>query len=124
MKIRIKDNSVRLRLDKKDLDTLSNKRAIFSTTQFPGLGGQQVFSYGIKSVQQDEIAAQYANGNITIFIPQSKTDHWINSDQVGIEDTIPLGQETNLKILIEKDFKCLVDRPHENEDHMFDNPKA
>ena len=47
---------------------------------------------------------------------------WATTDQVGIEKTIFVAEGSDLAILIEKDFKCLTDRPHEDESDLFENP--
>ena len=41
---------------------------------------------------------------------------------VGMQKIISVGEEIDLSILIEKDFKCLTDRPNEDESDLFENP--
>jgi len=47
---------------------------------------------------------------------------WATTDLVGLEHQIQLKGEEKLAILIEKDFKCLQERPGEDEEDMFPNP--
>ncbi|MEZ4932033.1 MAG: hypothetical protein R2788_07940 [Saprospiraceae bacterium] len=46
---------------------------------------------------------------------------WSRSDEVGLEDDMPLGDGNALHILVEKDFKCLTERS-EDESDLFPNP--
>ncbi len=121
MKIRIKDNSIRLRLDKRDIDQLSKNGHVTSRTMIPGDGCIDKFIYALKE-GGSEISALLANNTITISIPKDRVTKWTQSEEVGIEHTLDLKNGDRLRLLIEKDFQCLMDRPHENEDHMFPNP--
>ena len=51
-------------------------------------------------------------------------ESWINSEQVGIEGAQQLDDSKTLRILVEKDFACLIEREDEDETDTFSNPRA
>ncbi len=48
---------------------------------------------------------------------------WANSSEISLRASSPLPDGNELTILVEKDFKCLTDRPHEDESDLFPHPK-
>ncbi|MEM9672755.1 MAG: hypothetical protein AAF992_09185 [Bacteroidota bacterium] len=105
MKIRISDNSIRLRLSRTDVAQLKEHKQVTGKTAFPG---QEVFRYTLQSeTGLDTIKATFMQGEITITVPQSQADMIANSDQIGIEDYLENGTDEKLFLLIEKDLKCL-----------------
>lgn len=116
MKIRIKGNSVRFRLTRSELNLLAEKMEIIEKTLFPS--GQN-FSYGIKAHEGTSIQADFVDQGIWISIPKDKLLHWSKSEQVGYEENYG-----GLKILLEKDFKCMTEREGEDESDHYPNPLA
>lgn len=114
MKLRIKGDSIRLRLSKTEVSQLVENNKVFDSCQF----GLNVLKYGIKTADIIEFDAQLDKNEITIFIPQKETHNWDENDKISINKTL----ENGVSILVEKDFKCLIDRAHEMEDDMYDNP--
>jgi hypothetical protein len=60
---------------------------------------------------------------VTILIPAIQANEWGFTDQIGIAETISLGDVGTLALLIEKDFACLDRSDDENHD-TFPNPSA
>jgi hypothetical protein len=60
---------------------------------------------------------------VTILIPVIQANEWGFTDQIGITETISLGDLGTLALLIEKDFACLDGSEEENQD-TFPNPNA
>jgi len=118
MKIRIKGNSVRLRLSKPDVETLTVQGNVEEQTQF--LNG--TFRYRLESREQEKMTAGFVNDCITVYIPQDFVKDWANNNTVGLRETMPLNEMTFLVLLVEKDFKCLDDT-HEDQADKYDNPK-
>ena len=117
MKLRIKGNSLRLRLTKGEIDLLSKDGLIESRINF----GSDALVYGIAvSAEIDRISASFNDSRITVRIPEAVAKGWATSEQVGIEATQHVDGE--LRILIEKDFKCLTTRAGEDDADTFDNP--
>lgn len=116
MKIRIKGNSIRLRLSKSEVSLLGDQKEIYDSCQF----GNTVFSYGVSISEHGEFSAQLEGTKATVFLPEGEIANWDKNDKISITKTLPDG----LIILVEKDFKCLINRAHEQEDDMYENPAS
>jgi len=122
MKLRIKDNSIRLRLTKGEIDAIREKGVVTATTGFPG--GRH-FSYSLESSPASiSPAAFYSDNNLSVRLPETLVLAWVMTEQVSIEGEQLLDDGETLSILVEKDFACLTPRPGEDEADMFPNPDA
>jgi hypothetical protein len=120
MKIRIKGNSIRLRLTKTEVDTFGNTGMFTETTQM--LGGE--FQYKLLSTDQySTLAARWFDGVIEVYMPSAIAKQWVESDEVGFQHKLPLPQGGELFLLIEKDFVCL-DNTFEDQSDNYPNPNA
>jgi hypothetical protein len=107
MKLRLDNNSLRLRVKKSDLERLQKEGATSEKLTFPN---QAVFIYTLRYDDWSEtINATFAADRIVVNMPTKIASSWINSNEVGLETTL----ESGLFILIEKDFPC-KDRPWED----------
>ena len=119
MKIRIKDNSVRYRLTRTDIRNLGLAGFVEAHTEFPG---GAVFNYrlerkaGIKVME-----AEYAENRISIFLPETIVKEWTESEMVGFDHRLSLGNGNELYLLVEKDFACL-DHTTEDQSDNYPNP--
>ena len=120
MKIRIKDNSIRLRLTRGEVDTVRDKGVVVSHTGFPG--GRQ-FSYALESSPASvNPAAFYSDNEVRVRLPETLVLAWVTTEQVSIQGEQILDDGEKLSILVEKDFACLAPRPGEDESDMFAHP--
>ena len=118
MKIRIQRNSVRYRLSRTDIQKLSTEGYLEEVTPF----GDSLFVYGVKkSADVSELTADFQNGKITLHIPEQLTDGWADNNVVGYDGEMLFGNNGSLKLLIEKDFKCL-DNVTEDQSDNYENP--
>jgi hypothetical protein len=120
MKIRIKGPSIRLRLSKPEVDSLTAKGEVTETTPFPGGSLQYTLR---RSVECPAIDAAYHDNTITVLVPQSLLADWDIDDRVGFEARVPLEGGNSLFVLIEKDFQCL-DNTDEDQSENYPNPKS
>lgn len=119
MKLRVKHNSIRLRLTQREVARLAETGRVEEEIEF-GAGPQQQFIYALEnSVDENEISAVIDGRRITVFVPQTTAETWINSDDTGIEAEQNTGGGKTLRILIEKDFACLKPRKGEDEQDAF-----
>ena len=118
MKLRVKGNSLRLRLTQSEITQLAQDGQVSEQLSF----GINVLTYTLLTSEKDHIHAVYSDNAIQVHIPTSTANDLANTDQVGIETYQDLPDGQQLYILIEKDFKCLIDRPHEDESDNFPNP--
>jgi len=121
MKLRIRDNSIRFRLTRAEVDVLRNVGLIEATLNFPG--GDKVH-YAVKSLQDCvSPAASFANNTIGLHLPKTIVERWADSDQVSIAASESLEDGSVLTLLLEKDFACLAPRDGEDETDMFPHPR-
>lgn len=112
MKLRIEGNSIRLRVKKSDLERLKKEGIVRESVAF--LKGFH-FYYELKTdAKIKTIEATFSSGIIAVSIPLSMSDTWIDTEQVGLENTA----ENGLFVLIEKDFPCKT-RADEDKNDLF-----
>jgi hypothetical protein len=123
MKLRIKGNSLRVRVSRSEVTRLLAGDRLEETINFTPEPVAN-FTYAL---QQDrlfsQLEVQYTESKITIVIPADQANAWGTTDQVGIAERIGLGDLGSLAVLIEKDFACL-DRSDEDNEDTFPNPNA
>ncbi|MEQ9300010.1 MAG: hypothetical protein RIF33_15660 [Cyclobacteriaceae bacterium] len=116
MKLRISNQSLRLRINQDDLVQLTATGRL--EEQF-GNNAVGSWRYTLASHKSKQIEIKIGSNDITIFIPQANVAEWNDTDRVSFERSV-----SGLRILLEKDFQCLTDRPGENESLNFENPKS
>jgi hypothetical protein len=118
MKIRIKGNTVRYRLTKSDIVTLTQVGYLEDQTQFL----TTTLVYSIQKSEQEQLIADLVDHRITLFVPAQVLEYWASSNQVSIENTMPLKDGGSLFLLLEKDFKCIDGDLTEDQSDFFENP--
>jgi hypothetical protein len=112
MKVRIKGNSLRYRLTKTDVDNISKHGYVEEITDF---GALQLI-YTLKRYNLPSLKATLQNNHITVYMPAEMVNEWTTTERVGFE-----GNDNELYLLIEKDFKCL-DAVAEDQSDNYPNP--
>lgn len=113
MKLRIKGDTIRLRLTQSEVAAVANGDVVAETTALP-----QPFTYMLETAGE-QIGAAFANGRMTVNIPERVALRWAGSEEVSLR-----GREGEVDILVEKDYACLVPREGEQETDAFPNPLA
>jgi len=122
VKLRIRDNSIRLRLTQSEVETIKNDDLVRGRVQF---AGSSTFDYVLESSPATVTPEAHVSNNVlTVRVPQMDIRQWAESDKVSILSEQNLGAGGHLKILVEKDFTCLAPRDGEDESDMFPNPDA
>lgn len=122
MKLRIRDNSVRMRLMRGEVDTLRESGVVSATTAFPG--GRDLEYRVESSPAYVHPGAFLSDSTISIRLPEAMVLAWATTGQVSMVGEQTLDDGTRLKVLVEKDFACLAPREGEDESDMFPHPKA
>lgn len=118
----MKNNSLRLRLTQSEVKRLSDLGSVSETIDFgPDRGGGFTY-YLIVDPDAKDIAANIGSGVITVVLPGSMAESWIETDQIGLEAEQPIDGGGELRLIIEKDFACLNPRPGEDLSDSFPNP--
>ncbi|MVN22266.1 DUF7009 family protein [Mucilaginibacter arboris] len=119
MKIRIKGNSVRLRLSRPEIELFGKEGYLEEKTEF----GKSAFVYAIQKLFDGKsLDASFTDKKLTLFVPQKIVQEWISTEVVGFSHELPIGENKTLFLLIEKDFKCVDGEETEDQSDYFDNP--
>ena len=122
MKLRIRDNSVRLRLMRGEVACLRDEGLVVATTNFPG--GHE-FRYVLESSPASVKPGAFLSGSeITVRLPETVVRAWADSEQVSIADELLLDDGDRLAILVEKDFACLAPREGSDDEDTFPHPES
>ena len=105
MKLRIQGNSLRLRLSPSDLRTFATAGRVQERLCFAG--GRRL-TYALQaSGEAHALTARFDGEAITVLLPSAWVIPWLDTDRVGFQHTQRLDDETELGLLVEKDFQCL-----------------
>ena len=122
MKLRIRGNSIRLRLGESEVAQLVNGGFVSESIQFSASPESHLTYSVVTSPDIKEITARLADGEIKVTVPEGLGREWANSEQVGLKHSQQINSASSLSILIEKDFRCLDPRPGEDQSDTFANP--
>jgi hypothetical protein len=120
MKLRIKDNSIRIRLTQSEALAVSNGETVTKKTVFSPVSS---LSYSLVPWHLDVFNATFEKDEILLNIPISKVEKWMDTEETGFEFTQNNGEEGGLLLIIEKDFACLKPRSGEDESDHFPHPE-
>jgi hypothetical protein len=120
MKLRLKDNSIRLRLSQRDVDNLAAKGSVEEQLKFSK--DTALFYRLIAKEDVQSLTVSYAENAINIYIPKDFVNGWPKNNVVGTSAQHRTADGTEIFILIEKDFKCL-DNIEEDQSDNYANPK-
>jgi hypothetical protein len=122
LKLRVLDNSIRLRLTQQEVQTVNSVGLVRGRVRF---AGSNSFDYVLESSPATvKPEAHLSNNVLTVRIPQMDIKQWAESEQVSIRSDQLLDDEDRLNILVEKDFHCLAPREGEDESDMYPHPDA
>lgn len=122
MKLRIRDNSIRLRLMQGEVARFASDGEVAARTAFPD--GREFEYRLISDPNAGAVAAESGDAAITVRIPAAAAAAWCASDEIGIATELPLADGATLSILVEKDFACLKPRESEDESDMYPHPET
>lgn len=123
MKLRILGNSIRFRLGRSEVDRFGRQGVIEETVRF-GDSPANDLRYSLRIVDGDLFTGEFVNGSIIVGIPRVVAESWVSSDAVTISGRKKLDEESDLKILIEKDFECLNAHNDEDQSDRYPHPKG
>jgi hypothetical protein len=97
MKLRFRKNSLRLRLNQREVTDLASGQALEERVEFPG---NTLLIYRILP-DASSPAARFENGAITVSVPAATVRAWESAEDIGLYYTAG-----NLAVAIEKDLQC------------------
>lgn len=117
MKIRIRKNTIRYRLDKADMEQLDQKGQVAEKT--PIAGGLLTFLVQTSDTPEPRITLEPFS--VILTLPEKTARPVIRGEQTGLSLELPTSSDEPLRVLLEQDFRCLIPRSEEDA-NAFDNP--
>jgi len=120
MKLRIKGDSLRLRLTQGEVRQLGETGSVEDRVRF---GAGAALTYRVKrDIASSDMRATFANGTVEIRLPEKAALAWCQTDEVTLAGSQPAAADAELRIVVEKDWRCLTAREGEDESDHFENP--
>ena len=121
MKLRIRGNTLRLRLSRSEVDLVGQGKEVEESTSFPG-GGKLQYVLRQSPAKTSVVKTNVGDKScINVIVDQNKAKEWAESEEVGLFGAEPLLLGT-LELLIEKDFACLNPREGSEDSDSYPNP--
>ena len=115
MKLRLHNDSLRLRLSQSEVTELSQTGRVENRLSFsPG----PALTYAIETAPVAEVMATFEGNRLSVVLPSAVARHWIETEEIGVESS-----GSTPRVLVEKDFQCLH-RASEEDADGFPNPLA
>lgn len=119
MKLRIKGDSLRLRITPSEMSRLLDIGSIQDTIHFaPGAQLTYALEHG---PDHPQITVRLDAMQLIVQVPSRTIQSWASGSEVGMYAQVPTGQDRLLEVAIEKDFACLDKADDQNRD-TFPNP--
>ncbi len=122
MKLRIKGNSLRLRISPSEMTRLLQSGRIEEAIYF-GAGEDARLTYALEhSPQTNATTVRYAPRELTVMVATREAQRWAEGQDVGLYGEASTSRGP-LQIAVEKDFACLDKEDAANAD-TFPNPTS
>ena len=113
MKLRIEDDTLRLRVSQSELDEFAQKGRVEGAVHF-GLNPTQRLTYALERgserpqtmPDEEPVQIHYEPGALTVLVPFTVAKMWVETDQNGFSHNLPIAENQHLRILVEKDLDC------------------
>ena len=123
MKLRIKANSLRLRVSRSEFARFQAGGRIEETIHFTA-APEATLTYALESaLKPSPVTVRYGSREVTVILSQDRARIWGPQSEVGVYTTLDMGPAGSVEIAVEKDFACL-DRSDEDNSDTFVNPLA
>lgn len=122
MKLRLLNDSIRLRLSRSEVAEADGRGAVEAKTRFPN---GSAFTVALETQAGGPAGASYVRDRMVVRLPTSEISRWAKDDTaVSLRAEVELPGGGSLSLLVEKDFQCLTARPGEDQSDLFVNPEA
>jgi hypothetical protein len=111
MKLRFRNNSLRLRLNQREVAALATGASIEERVEFPG-GAALVYRLAPESVASG--SAELNQSTITVRVPVASARAWEASEEIGL-----YYRSGPVEVAIEKDLQCTDERPEERDPYAY-----
>ncbi len=100
MKLRIRGNSLTLRVSKTELAKLAETGKVEDAMRF---SSEQSLRYGIEVRPTGAVTAAFSGAEILVMLPKARLELWLRPTEVSVEGSQPIGGGKVLQLLLEKD---------------------
>jgi hypothetical protein len=111
MKLRFRANSLRLRVNQREVQSLAAGLPLREQVIFPG---DTRLAYTLSAEAESEANVRFEDGSIQVWAPKDQIAGWAGGDEIGLYFKLP-ANGTTLSLAIEKDLEC-VEGPLEERD--------
>lgn len=109
MKLRLEENSLRLRLSEAEVTQFAATGQVAYTLVFGPNPGQTLL-YALERLPASAVASavqvRYAAGLLAVEVPAALAQEWTDTEKNGFSAQIRVAEDQELRILIEKDLDC------------------
>ena len=108
MKLRLEDNTLRLRLSSEEVAAFHQSGRLETVVPL-GLNPTNRLTYALERsniTSGSEPQITYSPGLITILLPAALADDWTGSDTISLIGSLSVFDNKELRILVEKDLGC------------------
>ncbi len=120
MKLRIRDDSLRLRLGQTEVTKIARGEAVEGCMHLPG---GNAFRYRLEGVSDAASDVLGDGSGLTVRVAADTLGDWARGDSVSLALQCA-GANAHLDVLIEKDFACLTARDGDDDADSFPHPEA
>jgi hypothetical protein len=121
MKLRIKGNSLRLRVSRSELERILAGEEVAETIRFAAAPEAKLTYALARGTQASAAIVRYRPQEVTVLLSKEQAESWGQDDQVGVYTLVDIAPEGLLELIVEKDFACLDRSDADNKD-TFANP--
>lgn len=119
MKLRIKGDSLRLRIAPSEMKWLMETGRVEDTVHF-GADVHARLTYALEHADVSEMTVRYEPEHVAVVVPTGIARAWSGGDEVGVYGSVNVGG-AHLELAIEKDWACVDKSEAENQD-TFPHP--
>ncbi len=114
MKLRIRGDSIRLRLTKSEVADLRERGSVEESVRLT----PTALTYRIERTKTPQTGVTFDGSHLVVTVPDAVAMDFCDSERVGFEQT-----NQGIRVLVEKDWQCLAARDEDDAD-AFPHPSA
>jgi hypothetical protein len=109
MKLRLEENSLRLRLSEDEVRHFAATGQVSYTLVFGSAPGQTL-RYSLERLPETALATavhvRYEAGALAVEVPATIAHNWTETENIGFKAHVLVAEGQELRILVEKDLDC------------------
>ena len=109
MKLRLEENSLRLRLSEAEVQQFAATGRVAYTIAF-GPGAGQTLLYALERLPAASpataVQVRYEAGALAVEVPFTMAQNWTDTENIGFKEQVLVADGQELRILVEKDLDC------------------